>query len=88
MPNIVVSLLFAWRNWLETFSSNVWNMVLACLMCLICKEHNAQTFEDIERPVDHLKSLLARTLFGWSHIWGFARCISRSDFLISVSSAL
>ena len=41
MPNTVVSLLFAWRNWLGTYSSNVWNMVLACLMWLVWKEHNS-----------------------------------------------
>ena len=35
MPNTVVSLLFAWRNWLGTYSSNVWNMVPTCLMWLI-----------------------------------------------------
>jgi len=38
-------------------------MVLACLMWLIWKEHNSQTFEDIERPVDMLKPLLAGTWF-------------------------
>ena len=32
MPKNVVFLLFAWWNWLESHTSNVWNMVSACLM--------------------------------------------------------
>ena len=70
MLNLVVSLLFAWRNWLGNYSSNVWNMVPACLMWLVWKEHNARTFEDIERPIGPLKTSLVRTLFEWSRIWG------------------
>ena len=88
MPNSVVSLLFAWRNWLGAYSSNVWNMVPVSLMWLFWKEGNARTFEDIERSIDLFKSLLARTLFEWSCIWGFTHCISISDFLISVRSSV
>ena len=88
MLKTIVSLLFAWRNWLGAYSSNVWNMVPASLMWLFWKEGNAQTFEDIERSIDLLKPLLARTLFEWSRILGFTHCISISDFLISVSSSV
>ena len=84
----VVSLLFAWRNWLGNYSSKVWNMVSACLIWLVWKERNAPTFEDIERPIELLKTSLARTLFEWSRIWGLMHCISMSDFLISVRSAI
>ena len=63
MPYTVVSLLFAWRNWLGNYSSVVWNMLSACLMWLVWKECNARTFEDIERPIELLKTSLARTLF-------------------------
>ena len=85
MLKIVVSLLSAWWNWLEIQSSNVWNMVLACHMWLIWKEHNAQTFEDIERIVDLLKSFLTRTLFEWFRIWSFTHYTALSNFLNSVS---
>ena len=88
MLNTIVSLLFARRNWLGTFSSNIWNMVPACLTWLIWEERSSQTFEDIERLVDLLKSLLAKTLFKWSRIWGFTHSISMFGFLISVSSSL
>ena len=54
----------------------------ACLMWLVWKEHNAQTFEDIERPIDLLKTLLARIIFQWSSIWGLTHCISVSYFII------
>ena len=91
IANTVVFLLFAWRNWLGNYSSNVWNIVLACLMWWVWKECNAWTFEDIERPIYLLKNLLARTLFELSHIWGLTHyiwglthCISLSFFLISV----
>ena len=85
MPKTVVSLLSTWWNWLGNQSSNVWNMVLACLMWLTWKERNARTFEDINRTVDLLKSLLTRNLFEWSRIWSFTHCTSLSDFLNSVS---
>ena len=57
-------------------------------MWLIWRERNSRMFEDIERPVDLVKSLLVGTLFEWSRIWGFTYCTSMSDFLISVSYSL
>ena len=75
-------------EWLGTYSSKVWNLVPTCLMWLVWKERNARTFEDVESPIDKLKTLLARTLFEWSRIWGFTHCNSLSDFLISISLSL
>ena len=63
-------------------------MVPACLMWLIWREQNTRTFEDVEKSVDLLKSLLVGTLFGWSRIWGFTQFISLSDFLHSISVSL
>ena len=88
MPDTIVSLLFAWRNWLGTYFSKVWNLVPACLMWLVWKERNVRTFEDVESPIDMLKTLLARTLFEWSRIWGLTHCSSLSNFLISISLSL
>ena len=88
MSDTIVSLLFAWRNWLGTYSSTVWNMVPTCLMWLVWKECNARTFEDIERPIDMLKNLPARILFEWSRIWGLTYCSSLSDFLIFIRLSL
>ena len=88
MPKTIVSLLSTWWNRLGIHSSNVWNMVPACLMWLTWKEHNAQTFEDNKRTVDLLKSLQTRTLFEWPHIWGFTHCTSLLKFINSVSFSL
>ena len=85
LPKNVVSILSAWWNWLGSHTSNVWNMVPACLMWLIWKERNAQIFEETERLVDCVKSLLLRTLIEWSCIWGFTHCHSLFKFLNSVS---
>ena len=52
---------------------------------VIWKERNACTFELTERLVDCVKSLLLRTLFEWSRIWGFTHCHSLFNFLNSVS---
>lgn len=49
-------------------------------MWLIWWERNTRIFEDIERPVDLLRSMLAGTLFGWSRTWGFMQCISIFGF--------
>ena len=75
MPKNVVSLLSAWWNWLGS-------MVLACLMWLIWKERNAQTFEETERLVDCVKSLLIRTLFEWSVYGGLHIVILCLNFFI------
>ena len=56
-------------------------MVWACLMWLVWWECNTRIFEDNERPLDLLKSLLFGTLFQWAHIWGFTICIPISEFL-------
>ena len=77
MPKNIVSLLSAWWNWLGSHTSNVWNMVPACLMC--------SNFEETERLVDFVKSLLLRTLFEWSSIWGLTHCHSLFEFLNFVS---
>ena len=63
MPKRIASLLFGWWNWLGKHSSNIWNMVLACLMCLIWRERNNRTFEDIVRTAKLLKLILVGTLF-------------------------
>ena len=80
MPRTVASCLFAWRNFLGKHYSDVWNMVPACLMWLIWKEQNISTFEDTEKPIDLLKSLLVGTLFEWSQIWALHNVF---PFLIS-----
>ena len=57
-------------------------MVLACLMWLIWRERNTHTFEDVERSVDLLKSLLIGTLFEWSHICDYTLLFFLFDFFL------
>ena len=80
MPRSVNSFFFTWRNWFGKHRSTIWNLVPACLMWLVWQERNTRTFEDKERTLDHLKSLLFGTLFLWAHIWGCKNCISLFDF--------
>ena len=58
MSKTVASLLFGWWNWPGKHSSNIWNMVPACLMWLIWQECNNRAFEDIARSIDLLKPIL------------------------------
>ena len=57
----VAFLLVRWRNRIGKNASNVWNLVPACLM--VEEKQNSHMFEDVERPLDQLKSLLIHTLF-------------------------
>ena len=89
MLNTIVSLLFAWIKLAGGFFFKCFEYgTNVSYVINMWKECNSRTFEDIERPVDLLKSLLSRTLFEWPHIWGLMHCISMSNFLIFVSSAL
>ena len=49
---------------------------------------NSHTFEDVERPIDHLKSFLIRNLFDWSQVWGFTQCTSIFYFQHSFSISI
>ena len=92
MSKTVASLLFGWWNWPGKHSSNIWNMVPACLMWLIWRERNNRAFEDIARSIDLLKPILVIFFlfcfffffFQWGRIWGFTQCISISEFLLSI----
>ena len=88
MPKTVTFLLYGWRNWFGEHLSTIWNMVQGCLLWLIWQEHNTNIFEDTDRPVDLLKSMLVGTLFQRSGIWGVTQCISISDFLLLSISLL
>uniref|UniRef100_A0A7N2LMX0 Uncharacterized protein n=1 Tax=Quercus lobata TaxID=97700 RepID=A0A7N2LMX0_QUELO len=42
--------IIVWKH-----SSDVWNLVLACLIWLVWKERDSRMFEDAERSLDQLK---------------------------------
>ena len=41
-------------GWFGKHYLDVWNLTPLCLMCIVWKEWNRNTFEDIERPLDQL----------------------------------
>ena len=63
----------------------IWFICLCHQRWLVWQEHNSRTFEDKERTLNHLKSLLFGSLFLWARIWGCTNCISLSEFLASCS---
>ena len=66
-------------------NSNIWNLVLGCLMWIVWLERNRCSFEDKEKTLDDLKLLCHRSLFKWSCCWVFTDCSSLFEFLSSLS---
>ena len=54
MLNSVASLLLCWHQWLGNYTSNVWNLVPICLMCIAWLEQNHRSFEDTEKTLEEL----------------------------------
>ena len=69
LPKWVVDLLFARRNWFGTHSLDIWYVVPLCLMWILWRERNRQTFEDPERSISQLESLMIRSIYDWSCVW-------------------
>ncbi len=61
----VIDLLYGWRNWFSKHSSNMWNIVLLCLMWALRRDLNHHTFEDTESSVTQLTTFFIRFLFDW-----------------------
>ena len=61
---MVISLLFAWENFLGLHYSSVWNIVPACLMWFIWKERNIRIFEDVEKFADFFEIFAS-----WDFVW-------------------
>ena len=72
LPKKVIDLLAGWRNWLEKHSSNILNLVLHCVVCVIWRERNNRIFEDLLFTGNKLLALFAGTLFMW--IFTSIRC--------------
>ena len=79
----VADFLFGWWNWLGKHSSNIWNLVSLCLMWCIWKEHNRQTFEDLDRSDDQLLASFTDSFFDWFRVWGLTSSLSLPLFLSS-----
>ena len=85
MPGSVAGLLSCWYQWLGNLNSDIWNLVLGCLMWIVWLERNRRSFEDNEKTLDELKVLCQRSLFEWSCCWGFTDCSTLFEFMASLS---
>ena len=85
MPGSVAGLFSCWHQWLGKHNSDIWNLVPGCLMGIVWLEQNRRSFEDNEKTLDELKVLCQRSLWEWSHCWGFTNCFSLSEFMSSLS---
>ena len=84
MSGFVAGLLSCWHQWLGKHNSNIWNLILGCLMWIVCLEQNHRSFEDIEKTLDELKVLCQRSLFEWSRYCGFTDYSSLFEFMFSL----
>ena len=85
MPRSVAGLLSCWYQWLGKHISNIWNLIPGCLMWIVWLEWNRRSFENKEKTLYELKVLCQRSLFEWSHCWGFTRLYSSlSEFMFSL----
>ena len=84
MPGSVVDLLFCQYHWLGKHSSDIWDLVLGCLMWTIWTERNRWSFEDEGKTMVQLLEYYQRTLFDWSRCWGYSDCSTILDFLSSI----
>ena len=47
-------------------NSNIWNLILGCLMWIVWMERNHCSFENMEKTLDELKVSCQCSLFEWS----------------------
>ena len=78
------SFFFGWYHWLGKHNSNIWNLVLGCLMWTIWTERNQRSFENTGKFLAQLLDLCHRTFFYWSRCWGLSDCFTLMDFLLSL----
>ena len=84
MLSLVADLLCCWHHWLGKYNSDIWNLVLGCLMWTIWTEHNRHSFEDIEKSMAQLLDLCQRTLFDWSWCSSLSDCSTIFYFILSL----
>ena len=65
MPGFVANLLFCWQQWLGKHNSDIWNLVLGCLMWIIWTKHNRRSFNDTEKALAQLIDWCQWTLLDW-----------------------
>ena len=57
LTSSMAELLFCWNHWLGKHDSDIWNLILGCLMWTLWMERNCQSFEDFEKSLVELIGL-------------------------------
>jgi hypothetical protein len=83
-PNRIRDLLFEWYNSFGKHNSEIWNLVLLCLLWIVWRERNQRTFEDVEHPTSKLIELFFGLLFDWARVGGLTSVHSLADFVASL----
>ena len=76
-------LLSCWSHWHGNHSSDIWNLILGCLMWIVWMKRNRCSFKDTEKTLVELKDLGHHSLFDWSWCWDFTDCSSFIEFIFS-----
>lgn len=77
-------LLFGWQNWFGMHMSDVWNLVLLCLMWTIWKERNNRIFEDRASSLDQLTGAFVNELLDRSRSLGLTTATIVTVFVDSL----
>jgi len=85
MPRRVINLLACWWSSGRSRSAAVWKMAPICIFWCLWWERNNRSFEDLERSLEEILSLLYHSLYCWTSAYVHPLCISFSDFLTRFS---
>jgi hypothetical protein len=85
LPAKVIELLFRWFNGFGKHSSDIWNLVLLCLMWSLWQERNSRIFEGKEKSLLHLQEYFVGLLYDCSRSWGFTAASSLPKFVVSLN---
>jgi hypothetical protein len=81
MPRRVIDLYDCWWSFGRPRSAAVWKMLPTCRFWCLWKEKNDRNFEENERSMGDIISMLFETLYLWTTAYVSPLSISFSDFL-------
>ena len=77
MPCHVLELLLCWSTGFKSYrSAHLWDLITHCVLWVIWREQNAQSFEDTERTAPGLKQFFLNSLFEWVNASGHYHFLS------------
>jgi hypothetical protein len=85
MPRRVIDLLAYWWSSGRSRSAAVWKTAPICIFWCLWWERNNRSFEDLERSLEEILSLLYHSLYCWTSAYVHPLYISFSYFLTRFS---